>query len=1103
MWTCGFELQSATAEFGVNSGNIVTGTTPTMSTTTKRLGTCAARFNPSAAESYIEHQLTSGVVQRTFHRLYIRIATLPSADTNIYAIGQAGFFPCSLRLKTTGALGLRDSNLGTDLTGTTTLSLNRWYRVELDFTDGASGTGSFKLYVDGTLITDQACSVINGFSRIRMGVSGVATSMDYYMDDVAVNDTSGSVQNGLPGPGAVVHLKPNAAGDNNLFETAVGGTAGAANNYTRVNETTPNDSTSYNQTAATGTTTIDDFNVDNAATAGIGTADLITCVQVGGRVSSDVTTAASIVYRIKGQVAGTVVESASVPVNNTSTAGAWSVHRGQSPRPYQLTSYTNPQTGAAWTAATLDTMQIGYRGDVSQTTARRVSTLWALVDFVPRFALGVANEGDTAQALTYAQAAIPTANLVDDFNDNTVNTTKWSNSFGTYSETGGRARVAVDTGYSAYSSAKAYKLQNSKIVFQIFPPTLPDGASEAWAQFLIKSNTAGTDLGMEIGIGSGTLAIFNRVGYYDAEAAYLTYDATAHAWMRIRETGGQVFFDTAPDGHTWTNRRTITSPAWVSNGDLEVQMIAHRADGTNNFVEYDNVNVLPVYNTSIGVANEGDHAQAVAKKKRRFLGAASTGQTATALKVIKRRSLGTVGAEGDHAYAVTRKKTKGLGAAASGVSAMALKALHRVSIGLGGSTTTGYGLVPKKSRPLGNPARTADQASPTTAKKRALLGSAAQAVAGHAVRAFHRTQTGTAHTADTARGVQAVKLFRLGAASVGQTARPVAVRKTLVIGAGATETTTEALRAYRRYSVGAAPAQAAGWPVVARARAYAGAAGTTETAHALDHTQALTLGVATTTTSGHPVTPHKLDPRPVPAEAFDTARSVTPRKLLTLGRALEADAARPPARSVKLLRVGVATSTHSGGGVKATKRSRLDAAGTTINATALVASKLRRIGTAGTTQTTRAITWKRRANLGAAGLADTGRALKATKSRNLVNGAVANSTAGVAVFKTRSLGRGALLDTGLGVRLSKRLVLGVARETDVAYEAPIPVLNRLLRTAQVTISAHALNVIKQRPADKLVPGITGPGLTPGLVESSVRTSTSGPTLITTTTSGGS
>ena len=37
----------------------------------------------------------------------------------------------------------------------------------------------------------------------------------------------------------------------------------------------------------------------------------------------------------------------------------------------------------AWTPATLDTMQIGYGQVTSNTNTRRVSAVWALVEFVP------------------------------------------------------------------------------------------------------------------------------------------------------------------------------------------------------------------------------------------------------------------------------------------------------------------------------------------------------------------------------------------------------------------------------------------------------------------------------------------------------------------------------------------------------------------------------------------------------------------------------------------------------------------------------------------------------------------------------------------------
>ncbi|QNJ57619.1 hypothetical protein SEA_KEANU_13 [Streptomyces phage Keanu] len=1103
LWSCGFELQSNVdlMEFQDATPNLG----PQISTTVKRApGTASMRFNPAAGvNSLVEHQLTAGTVIRTFHRFYMRVDALPVANSNIYHIGQSGFFPANVSLRTDGKLILRDTSAGVDLGSPTAfaLTLGRWYRIELDYNDVAGtltpGVSAFKMYVDGALVSDQMCTNINGFSRVRFGTTGTGGTLDWYCDDVAINDTTGTTQNGLPGPGAIVHLYPDAAGDNNLWSTAVGGTAGAANNFTRVNERTPNDATSYNQTVATGTTTIDDFNLQSAASAGIGTADLVTLVAVGLRAGSDNTTAASVVTRLKSQAAGTVAESASTSIN----VNGWQTHKAAVPRLYQLTSYTDPQTGTAWTPARLDTAQIGYRTNVSQTTVRRISGLWALVEVVPRFALGVANTTMTAQPLGYVKAARPTYELKDDFNDNTIDTAKWPNNFGTVSETGGAARIEINTGYNAYSSAKAYILQNSQLIVKVTPTVVNDGATEAWFQVLIKSSTEGTDLGFEITISNGNLVVFNRTGYFDPEAAYFLYGA-ASRWLRIRESGGQVFFDGSPDGHTWTNRRTIASPAWIDDGDLEIQLIGHRSNGTTSYADVDTVNVLTPYLTSIGVANSTTTARAVGKKKRRFAGAAATVQTAHALKVIKRRSIGSAGV-GNTARGVTPRKTKGLGAAAVGNLAGVLHALRRIPIGSGSQANAGHGLVPRKLDRLGNPARTADQASPQTAKKRASLGSVAQVVAGHAVRAFRTARTGLAAEANSAHEVSLAKLGDVASAEAADTANPVRVRKTRVIGAAATETTTEALRALRRYSVPPAVHEAAGWPVVARARAYLGSAPTGETAHELVHNSTATVGDAATTSSGHELTPRKADRRATPAKESSTARAVVPRKRLTLGTAHQTDAARPPAGSVKLLRLGSSHATQTGSGVEASKWSHLDAAQADDTATPLDANKLTRIDTISYTESAQVVTWKRRANLGRATLADTGRALKPAKTRHLVNGAVADHAAGVAARKTRSLGRGTAQDTGLDVRWSKRLVLGVAREESEAHGVEIPVLNRLLHPADTTDTAHALSARKQRPADRLVPGTTGPGLTPGISGPGLTPGTSGPTLTVYTTSGGS
>lgn len=191
-----------------------------------------------------------------------------------------------------------------------------------------------------------------------------------------------------------------------------------------------------------------------------------------------------------------------------------------------------------------------------------------------------------------------TEELRDSFNDNTVDTTKWPNNYNTGAsglptETGGRARVPCDTGFAAYSSDTIYTLEDSDARVRIFPPADGGAASEAWAQLLVASSTPGTDAVIEVNAATGSITFANRTAFFDPSATVLLYSATNHAWVRIREAGGTLFFDTSADGITWTNQRATASPAWVSDTDIQIQLLAHRDAGAVDFAEFDNFNITP------------------------------------------------------------------------------------------------------------------------------------------------------------------------------------------------------------------------------------------------------------------------------------------------------------------------------------------------------------------------------------------------------------------------------------------------------------------------------------------------------------------------------
>lgn len=196
------------------------------------------------------------------------------------------------------------------------------------------------------------------------------------------------------------------------------------------------------------------------------------------------------------------------------------------------------------------------------------------------------------------------ATLTDDFDDGVVDAGKWPSNYNTGpggalpTDAGGRGVVPCDTGFAAFASGGSYTLADSYALVEMYPPAAGGAAAEAWAQLLITSATPGTDAIFEVNAVSGLLNMAVRTGYFDPDAVTLTYDPDEHRWLRIREEAGTLYWETSGDGLTWTEQRAATSPAWVGDATLEVQLIAHRDGGTPDAAEFDNFNI-PTESTAV------------------------------------------------------------------------------------------------------------------------------------------------------------------------------------------------------------------------------------------------------------------------------------------------------------------------------------------------------------------------------------------------------------------------------------------------------------------------------------------------------------------------
>jgi hypothetical protein len=182
--------------------------------------------------------------------------------------------------------------------------------------------------------------------------------------------------------------------------------------------------------------------------------------------------------------------------------------------------------------------------------------------------------------------------LTDTFDDGVRDAVLWSGSYGDVVEAGGRARVPCTSGYAAYATAPAYSLASGQVACRVYPPAAGGASSEALAEVLVLSGVGGTDAGFSLNAVTGLLKLLSRTGYADPSEVSLTYSPVDHAWVRLRESAGSLYWDTSTDGVTWTTRRTSASPAWVAAGtELELVLAGHRDSGVDDYSEFDNLNI--------------------------------------------------------------------------------------------------------------------------------------------------------------------------------------------------------------------------------------------------------------------------------------------------------------------------------------------------------------------------------------------------------------------------------------------------------------------------------------------------------------------------------
>jgi hypothetical protein len=185
-------------------------------------------------------------------------------------------------------------------------------------------------------------------------------------------------------------------------------------------------------------------------------------------------------------------------------------------------------------------------------------------------------------------APYPMAMLGDAFDDQRVDSTLWTTNTGPAVETSeSRLRIPMAPGVDTnFTSARTWNLVGSKLTAKLAAVPALNGSSNCAASMWVTSTTSGTRIGWRYDAGTGVISAQSQTGFADGGPTNLTYSAIDHAWLRVRESGGTVYWETSGDGWEWTTRRTLATPAWVTSQTHAVDFPTTRTGGTAGYIEW-------------------------------------------------------------------------------------------------------------------------------------------------------------------------------------------------------------------------------------------------------------------------------------------------------------------------------------------------------------------------------------------------------------------------------------------------------------------------------------------------------------------------------------
>ncbi len=366
LYTLGFELNSTVD--GVEFKNIYGAAS--ISPATVRSGNFSGKISSLTSGSMQGFSTTTNQSGTdTYYRAYVNFEVMPTAENTFLGINPGLVY---VTVGPSGVVKLYDED--GQISGTTTLIVGTWYRIELCVKKVGGGSDTVELKINGTVVaTSSSRSLSVAPNAFYVGGnlrSEVQTQGIWYFDDLAINDGTGTYQKTYPGEGIVEYYFP-FSDYSTTWKIGVGRDNPDGDNYKYVSNN-PLSDTEY-----VGSSTSNQYDLYEISPNTISNLDVVSVIQVSSRWRNNVATGGTLTVAQILELPSREVASANTTLNSnvwntnsSSTSGG-----GMFPR---VTVYQRSASDVGY-------MRIGVKlVNGSSANYIEMSAIWAVVEYKER-----------------------------------------------------------------------------------------------------------------------------------------------------------------------------------------------------------------------------------------------------------------------------------------------------------------------------------------------------------------------------------------------------------------------------------------------------------------------------------------------------------------------------------------------------------------------------------------------------------------------------------------------------------------------------------------------------------------------------------------------